>query len=258
VPLAGPGARAARLSGRRVLWGLLVPAYAGFVWSLARSLTEIISATTMLGGLLALRARRPVLAAGSLSAAGLTRETAMVVTFALGIARSWTWVRQRRVTLERTDLAWFAPAVAFVAWQAWCRVVTGQVPALRSLEVHLVRPMTGPSAFGWLRVADASAAVEKVVQITTLGLVAAMALWVWARGRCRLHEGLAVVLALILSWRVLPMVWNDWHGFRAYGDLFALSAFVLLVGGSRRALTAASMAVAVAWFLTVGTVRTMV
>jgi hypothetical protein len=41
------GALLARDSGRHVLWGLVLPGYWGYLWSLGRDLTEISAAGTI-------------------------------------------------------------------------------------------------------------------------------------------------------------------------------------------------------------------
>jgi hypothetical protein len=72
----------AKEAGRRAAWGLLLAGYWGFLWTLARDLTELVAAVGILGCLLALRRGRPVLAALILSVGVLARET--VFLFVLG------------------------------------------------------------------------------------------------------------------------------------------------------------------------------
>lgn len=52
--LGWSGARVALDSGRHALWGLVAPAYWGYLWSLGRDLTEILAAA-LLTGLVAVR-----------------------------------------------------------------------------------------------------------------------------------------------------------------------------------------------------------
>ena len=61
--LAALGAVIARQGGRHAAWGLLLPAYFGLVTSLSRDTAEPVAAAFLVAGLLAIRARRPVLAA---------------------------------------------------------------------------------------------------------------------------------------------------------------------------------------------------
>ena len=57
------GAMIARQGGRHAAWGLLLPGYFGLVTSLSRDTAEPVDAAFLVAGLLAIRARRPALAA---------------------------------------------------------------------------------------------------------------------------------------------------------------------------------------------------
>jgi hypothetical protein len=67
------------------LWGIILPLYAGFLFTLFRDLTEIVEAMFLLGAIALLIAGRRHLAAASLSGAVLTRETAMILVGAIGL-----------------------------------------------------------------------------------------------------------------------------------------------------------------------------
>ncbi|HXZ69721.1 MAG TPA: hypothetical protein VEH31_02470, partial [Streptosporangiaceae bacterium] len=69
------GGMFARESGRHALWGLAFAAYFGLVVSVGRDTAEPLAEACMLGGLLAYRRARPVLAAVLFAYGGITRET---------------------------------------------------------------------------------------------------------------------------------------------------------------------------------------
>src|SRR6478672_6633247 len=81
------GARFAMDGGRHALVGLLVPGYFGLITSLSRDTAEPLAAACLLAGLLAVRGRRPVLAAFFLAYGALTRETVMVAVAAIALLR---------------------------------------------------------------------------------------------------------------------------------------------------------------------------
>jgi hypothetical protein len=83
------GGAIARSAGRHAAWGLLLPAWAGFLLTIGRDLTEIIMAVGVVAGLLAWRRGRPALAGGALALAVLARETAMLVVAA--VVAAWMW-----------------------------------------------------------------------------------------------------------------------------------------------------------------------
>src|SRR5260370_37868610 len=123
------GAVFAVQGGRHALAGLLMPGYFGVLTSLSRDTAEPLAAACLLGGLLAVRARRPVLAAALLAYGVLTRETVMVAVAALAIMRVVGVLRRQQPPRpRRDDLAWAVPAVAFGAWQGVGKAATGSLP----------------------------------------------------------------------------------------------------------------------------------
>src|SRR6201994_3309910 len=121
------GGVAAQRAGRHALWGLLLAGYFGFATSVARDLTEPLAAACLLGGILAYRHRRFGWAAGLFAFGALTRETALVAPFALGVTRLVAFAR-RRGRPGAEDLAWLVPGAAFVAWEVVLKRGTGGVP----------------------------------------------------------------------------------------------------------------------------------
>ena len=81
------GGMFAPAAGRHALAGLLLPAYFGLLTSLSRDTAEPLAAVFLLGGLLAVRSRRPVLAAILMAFGALTRETVMVAVAAIAVVR---------------------------------------------------------------------------------------------------------------------------------------------------------------------------
>ena len=106
------GAMFAAQGGRHAAWGLLLPGYFGLLTSLSRDTAEPLAAVCLLAGLLAVRSRRPVLAAVLLAYGALTRETVMVAVAAIATMRVIAMLR-RRAQPGREDLTWLVPAVAF-------------------------------------------------------------------------------------------------------------------------------------------------
>ena len=90
--------------GRHALAGVLMPGYFGLITSLSRDTAEPLAAVCLLAGLLAVRARRPVLAAILLVYGALTRETVIAAVAAPSLAAftlpALIVVTQRRLTLS--------------------------------------------------------------------------------------------------------------------------------------------------------------
>lgn len=159
---------------RHSLHGILLAGFSGFVFSLARDTPEPMAAACMIGGLLARRRDRPVLAGILFAIGALTRETVLLAVAALVIARvaRLIWMppvprtgqlggflnraslasrratgatRPRAAELlrpRRDDLAWAIPIAAFVAWQAVIWHVTGKIAFLVDRHDNMTRPLS--------------------------------------------------------------------------------------------------------------------
>jgi hypothetical protein len=228
-------------SGRHALWGLMLPAYFGLLTSLGRDTTEPVAAVCLLGGILACRQRRPVLAAALFAYGALTRETVLAVPAAIAIVRLIRMAR-RRARPSADDLAWAVPAVVFAAWQLLVWHVTGQLaliadggsnagPPLAAL-IHAVaynfsHATTGP--FGQM---DAW-----LIEFTTLCLVAAAALLSLRTSTAPAHERLAFVLYLAEVCVLTPIIWGSYNtDFRSFIEVYLLAVLILLMTPLRRLL----------------------
>ena len=81
------GGMLARESGRHALWGLLFVAYFGLVISVGRDTSEPLADACMLGGLLAYRHSRYVLAALLIAYGVITNEPILVAAAAIALTR---------------------------------------------------------------------------------------------------------------------------------------------------------------------------
>ena len=107
------GAKFARESGRHALWGLLFVAYFGLTISVGRDTAEPLADACMLGGLLAYRHSRYILAALLVGYAVFTNEPVLVLPVALAIVRLYQfWKKQARP--GRPDLVWVLPGLVYV------------------------------------------------------------------------------------------------------------------------------------------------
>lgn len=243
-------ALAARHSRVHAAWGLLVAGWAGFVFTIARDLTEVVAAVGVVGGLVAWQQRRPGWAATALTVAVLAREGTLVVVAALAVVRLAAWVRGRERP-STADVAWVVPVVAFGAWQAWCRLATGTVPVLTSLEDHVADPFVGAGADdGWLGEAAGHLAALKLAQLAVLMGSLVLAVLAARRGRVDPTVVVALGLAVAVALRVWGPVWNDWAGFRGFTDVYVLAAIAALAG--RRHLGWLALAVVPVWVATAG------
>jgi hypothetical protein len=235
------GALFARQSGRHALWGLLLPAYFGLLTSLGRDTTEPVAAACLLGGMLAYRRRRPLLAAALFAFGALTRETVLAVPAAIAIVRLIQMAR-RRARPSAEDLAWVLPAVVFAGWQLVVWHATGQLalitdgssnagPPLAAL-IHAVAYNFSHATAGPFGQIDAW-----LIEFVTLCMVAAAALLSLRTSTAPAHERLAFVLYLAEVCVLTPIIWGSYNtDFRSFIEVYLLAVLILLMTPLRRLL----------------------
>jgi hypothetical protein len=236
------GARFALDGGRHALAGLLLPGYFGIVTSLSRDTAEPLAAACLLAGLLAVRARRPVLAAFFLAYGALTRETVMVAVAAIAIVRVIGMLRGR-VRPGRDDLAWVVPAAAFAAWEAVVRLATGTIPLLADGGRNAGTPFIAPvQAFrhnlGHIHLHQFEQYDLWFLELAVLVAFAVAALACLRFTSAPGHERLALVLYLIEICVVTPSTWNSLDAdMRSFVEVYLLAVIILLGTPRRRRLT---------------------
>lgn len=229
------GGMFARQGGRHALAGLVLPAYFGLLTSLSRDTAEPLAAACLLGGLLAIRARRPVLAGLLLAYGALTRESVMVAVAAVAIVDFIGVIRRRRsVRPGRDDLAWALPAAAFVAWQVVVRVAVGRFPLLVDANGNTGSPFITP-----LKAVEHNLTHINLhhfeqydlwfTELAILILLAVAALLCLRSTDAPVHERLALVLYMVEICVVSPSTWYSLDAdLRSFIEVYLLAAIILL------------------------------
>jgi hypothetical protein len=251
VVLAWLGGILARDAGRHAAWGLLVAGFWGFVFSIGRDLPEVVASCFLVGGLLALRRRRPVVAGLLFAGAVLTLETTLDVVLAVGLVCVVELARRRRRPGPR-DLAWVIPGAAFVAWQLVGLSDTGVLPMRADGGDNLAVPvvhMVGAIVYYLERLTQAGSLLW-LGELFVLAVVTLSAAWCLAGSRVPLWEKLAWGISLLVAISLSAGIWYGRANFRGFEDLYLLSVLVLL--GSRRRLWIVAVLVALAWLINVG------
>jgi hypothetical protein len=254
----------AREAGRHALWGLLLALYFGTVISVGRDTAEPLADALMLGGLLALRRDRRVLACALVTCAVVTDETILVVPVALGAtrlpallgwqrhqpsrqrlspgpgpARAWWPARRLRAVLPGagiTDLTWLVPGCAWLAMQGIEHVTDAwQAGAPEDMSRNLGLPFQGME---WGLRADIRGVSWSHLGMYDINLIelAALAATVLT-GLCVLRSTIAppwerLALAGFVLVEMVLATWQLWGSTfgdgRAYVDCYLLAVVVML------------------------------
>jgi hypothetical protein len=231
----------AQQGGRHALAGLLLPSYFGIITSLSRDTAEPLAAACLVAGLLAIRARRPVLAALLLVYGVLTRETVMVAVVAIAVVRVTSLLRrQHSARFGLDDLPWLLPTVAFFAWQVVVKAATGSFALLADSGRNAGEPFIAPLKALETNVAHFNAhRFDQVdlwfLQVAILAAFAIAALALLRSTNAPWHERLAFVLFLVEICVVTPSTWNSLDSdLRSFIEVYLL-AVIILLGTPRRA-----------------------
>jgi hypothetical protein len=229
------GGMFARQGGRHALAGLVLPAYFGLLTSLSRDTAEPLAAACLLGGLLAIRARRPVLAGLLLAYGALTRESVMVAVAAVAIVDVIGVIRRRRpVRPGRDDVAWALPAAAFVAWQVVVKLAVGRFPLLVDANGNTGSAFVTPFKavehnFAHIHLHQFEQYDLWFLELAILALLAVAALASWRSTNAPMHERLALVLYMIEICVVSPSTWYSLDAdLRSFIEVYLLAAIILL------------------------------
>jgi len=229
------GGMFAQQGGRHALAGLALPAYFGLITSVSRDTAEPLAAACLLAGLLAIRARRPVLAGLLLAYGALTRESVMVAVAALAIVQVIGVIRGRRSARPgRDDLAWALPAAAFAAWQIAVKVAVGSFPLLVDGGDNTGSPFITPlkAVEHNLRHVNLHHFEQYDLWFLELGilvLISIAALLSWRSTNAPAHERLAFVLYLIQVCVVSPSTWYSLDAdLRSFIEVYLMAVIILL------------------------------
>ena len=229
------GGMFAQRGGLHALAGLVLPAYFGLITSVSRDTAEPLAAACLLAGLLAIRARRPLLAGLLLAYGALTRESVMVAVAAVAIVQVIGAIRGRRPARPgRDDLAWALPAAAFAAWQVVVKVAAGSFPLLVDQDDNTGSPFITP-----LKAVEHNLRHVNLhhfeqydlwfLELGILALISIAALLSLRSTNAPAHERLAFVLYLIQICVVSPSTWYSLDAdLRSFIEVYLMAVVILL------------------------------
>jgi hypothetical protein len=217
----------AKRFGLNALWGVIVPLYPGFVLTLSRDLAEIVTAAFAMGAIWAITSRRNTTAAILLTCAVLTRETTLLLAFALAAA----WLIERVLHRERriAAITFSVPIAVYTVWQIVLAFRWGVSP-LRAGAPDRALPLVEFAQF--LAAASFRRNHQERLYFLESFFLAAVVIaivLVWRRSRAPLEWRLAW-LGYLAIFSILPhTIWIEDYGFlRIFADLFLVSAALII------------------------------
>lgn len=219
---------------QHALWGVFLPLYPGFLFTLSRNLTEIVEISLLLGSLLLVRRHKPLAATLLLVLAVLTKETALLVAIAAAIVYLFEWLRGRAT--EQIKWHYFvAPFIVFALWQVTLFFNWGEFPIRASGNANLGVPLVGPISF-FLDMASLQDFAERkaFLEMIFLTVFCFAVIYCLRSSIASKHEKLSWLLFALLAVSLTRAVWvEDWTFFRASSHAYALGAVVVIASGSR-------------------------
>ncbi len=229
------GGHIARSAGRDAMWGLLLPMYFGFAFSIARDLAEVVATTALVAGVVLGMNRRHLLGGLCLSLAVLSRETMVAAVLMVGLVEIGGVIRGRR-SLGSSDAVWVLPFLCFMSWQlvvtfVWDRSlfdVGGDTGSLRIPGAALVEQL--PTVFsGDYLTGDILNMVHAIQVVLMLVLVIAAVTASIRSGQPRMLMSSFFGLTVMLLTADVPIgIWTDRKDLRMFAGVYALAVIILL------------------------------
>jgi hypothetical protein len=248
------GGMFARASGRHALFGLAFAAYFGLVISVGRDTAEPVAEACMLGGLLAYRRSRFVLAACLFAFGAITRETILLAPVGIAVVRLIAMAR-RRDRPGLADLTWVAPAVAYGVLEVAVHfVVKGKFPLLANTQRNLTLPFTAlydalKYDAAHINTAHLSPIDIALLEYATVAVFVVAGLAVLRVTTAPVHERLAFVFFVLELGLLSKQIWTSTFGDgRSLIEVY-LMALILLVATPRRYLSSRNLALVAAFVL---------
>ena len=236
------GGMFARDAGRHALWGLAFAAYFGLVISVGRDTAEPLAEACMLGGLLAYRRNRPLLATAAFTVGAITRETILLAPAAIAVTRLVAMGR-RRARPGLADLTWLVPACAYGLVELAVHVVVrGEFPLLANGDRNLAVPFTAMiDALRYdirhINTAHLSPIDISLLEYATLGIFVLAGLAVVLVTTAPAHERLAFVFFVLQLGLLSSQIWTSTFGEgRSLIEPY-LMALILLLATPRQYLS---------------------
>jgi len=215
------------------LWSLVIPLYPGFILSLSRDLSEILSILFVMAALLAYKKNRYLSFNLLIALAVLTKETSLLVAVSGIIC---LLVAGKRQKLQFLILAsFFIPIAIYVVWQLSLLIIWGDAPLLAG-SMNIGVPLIGFIKF-FIYSLSLKTHLHRLwlIELVFILIFAVSVGRMYVKSEISMHTKISWMLYAILCFSLTNYIWlEDWGFMRALSEFF-LFGNLILVGFKNKA-----------------------
>ena len=215
-------------------WGLLLAGYFGFTFSIGRDLTEVSGTALVLAGLLFMRKEKWLLATAAFCYAVITRETATLVVFGIGLY--WLWCH-RHILSPRNKVMqspfpsylWIAPAFTYVGWGVVTYLNVHQVGIQSDLAANLYFPLAAPIEALASRLSNLNGAASLLWlgQAGVWAATQALAAVQYRHSSAKPWEKIAWIVTAVISLSLSSEIWGNTNYLRSVSLAWVMAVLIL-------------------------------
>jgi len=215
------------------LWSLVIPLYPGFILSLSRDLSEIMSVLFIMAALMLYRKSRYLYFNLLMALAILTKETSLLVAISAIICL--LAAREKQRLQFSTIITFFIPVAVYVIWQLGLLSVWGDTPLLAG-SMNIGVPLIGFIKF-FIHSLTLNTHLHRLwlIELVFILMFALSVGSMYFKSQISIHIKISWILYAILCLSLTNYVWiEDWSFMRALSEFF-LFGNLILVGFKNKA-----------------------
>ena len=208
------------------LWSLVIPLYPGFILSLSRDLSEILSVLFIMAALLAYRKSRYLSFNLLIVLAILTKETSMAVAVS-GIICLLA-VRKKQGLQFSTVVSFFIPFAVYIIWQLSLFIIWGDMPLLAG-RMNIGMPLIGFIKF-FIHALTLKTHLHRLwlIELVFILIFALSVGRMYVKSDISMHIKISWMLYAIICFSLSNHVWlEDWGFMRALSEFFLFGNLIL-------------------------------
>lgn len=209
-----------------IYWGLLIPFYPGFLFTLARDLTEILGICLLTIAFFFLLKERKIAFAVSASLAVLARETTLIFALGFLVAYLYQVIFQKEKLSFKLFLIYLSPILVFLLWQ----LILAWVWPRWAINSSIYYNITWPFAGLVYHIKNGRLLNrQNLIEIFYLLFIITSAAWAYLKTKIDPGVKFSFLIALIIFMLISKSIWiEDWSYMRAFSELYFFSVLITI------------------------------